>query len=128
MIEDKRKSERQRVFLRGFIRTAQDDSGIDCIVRDISETGAKLRFKSKPSIGGSFELHMPTKGQVLPSKLVWHDNCEVGVSFDSVAALGTPPSSEKELQLRMSLLENEITALKQMLKHLQKRIEKADVA
>jgi hypothetical protein len=93
------------------------------MVRDISETGAKLRFRCTPSITDSFELHIPTKGQIVQSKLVWIDNCEAGVSFDSIAAFGTPSKSDGELAVRMARLEDEITALKQMLKHLQKQVD-----
>jgi hypothetical protein len=78
MIEDKQKISRQRLFLRGFIRTPQSGSNIDCIVRDISETGAKLRFRCAPFITEFFELHIPSKEQIVQSKLVWIDGCEVG--------------------------------------------------
>jgi hypothetical protein len=123
MIEEKRKSDRQRLFLRGFVRTPHNNTNIDCMVRDISETGAKLRFRCTPSITDCFELHIPTKGQIVQSKLVWIDNCEAGVSFDSIVASGTPSTSDGELAVRMARLEDEITALKQMLKHLQKQVD-----
>jgi hypothetical protein len=128
VIEDKRKSDRQRQFLRGFIRTPENDSAIDCIVRDISETGAKLRFRTKPSIAGCLQLHIPAKGQVVQSQLVWINNCEVGVSFDSIVAFGPQPSSDGELSARTARLETEIAELKQMLQRLQKQVDKTEAA
>ena len=129
MIKEKRKSARQRFFLRGFIRTPQNNSNIDCIVRDISETGAKLRFRCRPSITDSLELHIPAKGQIAQSKLVWIDDCEVGISFDSIVAVGTAPSSsDGELSVRMARLEDEITALKKTLNRLQKQVDKTEAA
>jgi PilZ domain len=128
VIEDKRKSGRQKLFLRGFIRTPLYNSNIDCIVRDLSETGAKLRFRCTLSITDFLELHIPTKGQILQSKVAWIDGCEVGVSFDPVVAFGTPSSSDGELPVRMARLEDEITALKQMLTRLQKQVDKTEVA
>ena len=119
MIEDKRKSSRQRLFLRGFVRTPGNDTNIDCIVRDISETGAKLRFRCTPSITDLFELHIPAKQQIVQSKLVWMDDCEVGISFDSNLALVTPASGNGDLWTRVARLEDEITSLKEMLKSLQ---------
>ena len=126
MIEDKRKSARQRLFLRGFVRLPQSNSNIDCIVRDISETGAKLRFRCSPSIADFLELHIPAKGQIVQSKVAWIDNCEVGVSFDTVVAFATP--SDGELPVRMARLEDEIAALKQMLKRLQSQVDKTEAA
>ena len=123
MIEDKRKSSRQRLFLRGFVRTPGNDTNIDCIVRDISETGAKLRFRCTPSITDLFELHIPAKQQIVQSKLVWMDDCEVGISFDSLVAFDSPSSSPGGLSLRMARLENEITGLKRMLNRLQKLVD-----
>lgn len=123
MIKDKRKSDRQRLFLRGFIRSPQSNAAIDCIVRDVSQTGAKLRFRCPPQITERFELHVPAKGQIVQSKLIWIDDCEVGISFDSIVAFDTPPSSEGGLSLRMARLENEITGLKRMLKRLRKLVD-----
>jgi hypothetical protein len=129
VIKEKRKSARQRFFLRGFIRTPQNNSNIDCIVRDISETGAKLRFRCRPSITDSLELHIPAKGQIAQSKLVWIDDCEVGISFDSIVAVGTAPSSsDGELSVRMARLEDEITALKKTLNRLQRQVDKTEAA
>ena len=128
MIEDQRKSDRQRLFLRGFIRTPENHSAVDCIVRDISEAGAKLRFRARPSITDCLELHIPGKGRVIQSKLVWINNCEVGVSFESIVAFGPPPTSDGELSARIARLETEITELKQMLKRLQKRVDKTEAA
>jgi hypothetical protein len=128
LIKEKRKAARQRLFLRAFIRT-HDNSHIDCFVRDISETGAKLRFKYRPPITDSIELYIPSRGQVAQSKLVWIDKCEVGVSFDSIVTVGSPPpSTEGELSVRMARLEDEITALKKVLHRLQRQADKTEAA
>jgi PilZ domain len=123
VIKDKRKSDRQRLFLRGFIRTPPNNATTDCIVRDVSQTGAKLRFRCPPQITELFELHVPAKGQIVQSKVIWIDDCEVGISFDPLLAFDTPSSSADGLSLRMARLENEITGLKKMLKRLQKMVD-----
>jgi len=123
VIKDKRKSDRQRLFLRGFIRIPQNNATIDCIVRDVSQTGAKLRFRCPPHITKPFELHVPAKGQIVQSKVIWIDDCEVGISFDSLAAFDAPSASADELSVRMARLESEITGLKRVLKRLQKLVD-----
>jgi hypothetical protein len=121
VIKENRKSERHRQFLRGFIRLPSDAT-IDCIVRDISETGAKLRFKSAPPIVDCFELHIPSKEQIAKAKLIWSNGYEVGISLVCPGALGysSLESSEGELPVRVGKLEDEIAALKQMLARLRK--------
>jgi hypothetical protein len=117
------------MFLRGFIRTSQDNSNTDCIVRDLSETGAKLRFRCRPSVTDFLELHIPTKRTIAQSKVVWVDDCEVGVSFEYIVAVDTSPSSsDGELSVRIARLEYEITELKQILCCLQKQINKTEAA
>jgi hypothetical protein len=121
VIREKRKSERHRQFLRGFIRLP-DNTTVDCVVRDISETGAKLRFKCPAAMAEFFELHVPSKGQIAKAKLIWSNNCEVGISLVCPGALGYSSSgpSDGELPIRVSRLEDEIGALKQILIQLQK--------
>lgn len=123
MVEDKRKWDRRRIFLRGFVRFPQNNTTIDCIVRDISERGAKLRFKCATAMPDAFELHIPSKGQIVQSKLAWVDNFEAGISFESAVVVDSPSSRDGELCSRMDRLEDEITALKQMLKHFQDLVE-----
>ena len=123
---EKRKSPRQRSFLRGFVRLGDQNYSMSCIVRDVSETGAKLRFKSPPSFTGNVELHIPEKQKIIQGSVVWVDHCEVGVAFSVPFTIADPvpaAAADAELSGRMARLEAEITALKQMLQRL-KRPEK----
>jgi hypothetical protein len=122
-MKEKRKSPRQRSFLRGFVRLIDQNYSQSCIVRDVSETGAKLRFKYPTSIGGNVELHIPEKQKIIQASVVWIDNCEVGVSFKATVIIEDPvsngaASTDAELSDRVARLEAEITALKQMLSNL----------
>jgi hypothetical protein len=126
---EKRKLPRQKMFLRGFIRIPQLNSNIDCIVRDVSEIGAKLRFRCRPPVTDFLELHIPTKRKIAQSKVIWVDDCEVGVSFEYIVAVDTsPPSSDTQLSVRIARLEGEITELKEMLNHLRKQVNKTEAA
>ena len=120
--EEPRRSARQKLFLRGFIRAPRSNSSIDCMVRDLSDVGAKLRFRCTPLITDFFELHIPAKGAVLRSKLVWMHNCEAGVSFDPIAV----PSGHGEIYARVTAIENEIAGLKDMLTLLQRQLTRVN--
>lgn len=121
---EKRKSPRQRSFLRGVLRLGDQNYSMSCIVRDLSETGAKLRFKSPTSFTGKVELHIPEKQKTIQASVV--DNCEVGISFSAPVTIADPvkadaASTDAELLDRMARFEAEITALKQMLGQMEYR-------
>ena len=82
-MDDQRKSPRQRSRFQSFVRVLKGDAYIDCVVRDISEMGARLGFSSPPSIDGAVELHIPAKGEIIQAKVVWVEDCECGVSFEA---------------------------------------------
>jgi hypothetical protein len=128
MLMEKRKSLRQRSFLRGVVCLADQNYSMGCIVRDVSETGAKLRFKFPPSFAGNVELHIPERQKIIQASVVWVDNCEVGVSFSAPVIIADPvltdaDSTDAELSDRVARLEAEITTLKRMLRHLEKHRE-----
>jgi hypothetical protein len=80
-VDDQRKSPRQRSRFQSFVRVLKGDAYIDCVVRDISETGARLGFSSPLSIDSDVELHIPAKGEIIQANVVWVEDCECGVSF-----------------------------------------------
>ena len=131
MKKERRKTPRQNTFLRGFVRLGDQNYSLGCVVRDVSETGAKLRFKFPISFVGHVELHIPEKQKIIQASVVWVDNCEVGVSFSVPGSIADPASTaaDAELSDRVARLEAEITALKQLLNHREKhRDSKARVA
>jgi hypothetical protein len=102
------------------------------MVRDISETGARLRFSSTPPfISEYLDLNIPIKGRTYRAKLVWCNVNEIGIAFETNFNVDVVPShssdaetlsqsSNDELTYRVMRLEAEITVLKQMMKRLQK--------
>lgn len=126
---EKRKSARQKSFLRGIVCPADCNSTIDCLVRDISKTGARLKFTSPQSITENLDLHIPMKGQTFRGRVAWSNGDEIGVSFETNAAVDALPQSDGELSGRVARLEADIVALKQLIKRLQKDIgNKTEVA
>jgi PilZ domain len=93
---------------------------MDCIVRDISETGARLQFPSPQKITELLDLHIPIKGQSFHSRVCWEDGNEVGVAFHATAGADMGDIGPDE---RMDRLEAEIVMLKQAIRHLQKNAD-----
>jgi len=84
MIE-KRKSPRKKCFMRGLVSSAGSNSKIQCLVRDISEGGARLMFESPDLISETLKLHLPIGGQTVWANVRWRKGNEMGVAFEANA-------------------------------------------
>ncbi len=122
-MSERRKASRTKSFLRGRILFNNRQSGVDCLVRDYSEQGARLIFSDTAGIPGMIELHVPQKDQTLRAHVQWRRSKEVGVTFHHAAGATPQPSATADLTERVEQLEAEVALLKRMLKRL-----KADVA
>ncbi len=58
-----------------------DGGAIDCMVRDLSITGAALTV-SQVGIPGKFKLVVHSDGLCLPCHVVWRRGYRMGVAFD----------------------------------------------
>jgi hypothetical protein len=54
---------------------------IDCVVKDISATGARLRVPDAGAVPQQFELLIKGTGEYRPAHVRWRRKAEVGVSF-----------------------------------------------
>ncbi|MBI2713540.1 MAG: PilZ domain-containing protein [Rhizobiales bacterium] len=117
---ERRQTSRQRSFLRGLVYLGNSPSAVSCLVRDMSDTGARLTFSAPIAAIDTIELHIPVKGQTLRGKVKWREGDEIGIGFISDAGVEAPPAGDDELAVRVARLEGEIAALKQMVKRLQK--------
>ena len=115
-MSERRRSNRQKSFLRGCIYFNNRRSATECLVRDISPTGARLIFSETVSIPDAIELYLPQKQQTLRAEVQWRRRDEVGVGFD--AQRSSDDSLDCELLERVEKLEAEVMALRRMLKRL----------
>ena len=123
MIE-RRHAPRQKSFLHGFVYCGGNPSAVDCLVRDISDAGARLKFSSGQAPAGDImDLHIPLKGQTFRVNVRWREADEIGVAFVGASAGDTPHSDDAGLADRVCRLEAEMDALKKLMKHLQKNTE-----
>jgi hypothetical protein len=78
---DLRLAPRKRSLLGGRIVFNNRSSTLDCTVRDLSPTGAKLLLTSTATIPSEFDLEIPLKEQTLHARVMWHRGNACGVSF-----------------------------------------------
>jgi hypothetical protein len=80
MIE-KRIAPRRRVLKQGTI-TFRGGGGFDCMVRNISISGARLDFANPVGLPRSFTLVIATEHLMRQCRAVWSSNQRVGVAFE----------------------------------------------
>lgn len=93
--DNKRAALRKRVLKGARIAFNERSSTLSCTVRDLSETGARLRVAQGQAVPAKFDLIIDSDGFEASCSVVWRRNEEVGVRFDA------PPTikSEKKQQV-----------------------------
>jgi hypothetical protein len=124
MTDERRLAPRQKAFLKGRFNNGLGD--VDCLVRELSATGAKVIFSGGITIPDVIDLHIPLKKQVMRSKVEWRNGDEMGVSFiETVQAAPAPAvatANDAELSERLAKMEAEIAALRKMLAKLRAEV------
>jgi hypothetical protein len=79
-MKGKRDTQRGNVMKAGTIMFG--DSGIDCLVRNVSVGGANLEVESQTGIPGSFDLVIEVEHRNYHCQVVWRKARRIGVAFD----------------------------------------------
>lgn len=90
---DRRNSTRKRTLLKGRIIFNNRCSVIECTIRDISETGAKISFAHPTPLPAEFELDIPSKGPPVRARVMWSNGKECGVFFGRGTETSSAPQS-----------------------------------
>jgi hypothetical protein len=99
---DRRQSARDKVIYGGVADIGNDGAARDCVVRNISEDGARIEFSNGVKLPKEqMSLTIARKGRSFLAKIIWWRDNFVGVAFSS----DTPsefPVSDLEERLRKS--------------------------
>ena len=76
----KRASVRSKAFLKAHIRI-YNLPAMDCVVRNVSPSGARLEVDETFALPTEFDLEIPQRGVVLLCELKWRRDDVVGVKF-----------------------------------------------
>jgi len=76
-----RRATRKRVLKGGTIVFNNRSSTLSCTVRDISETGARLRVQKDQLVPSDFDLMIEVDGLEAPCSVAWRRGEEFGVVF-----------------------------------------------
>jgi hypothetical protein len=81
-MQEHRAAQRRRMLKAATISFG--GGAIDCIVRNLSETGASLEVISPVGIPDRFTLVVDTDRSKLPCRIVWRREKRIGVRFELI--------------------------------------------
>ena len=122
--DERRTLLRKRSFLQGRLYFNNRRSSLDCLVRDISDQGAKLKVSDSIAIPEFVELHIPNKDETYRAKVQWRTGFEIGVTFESDQESPSivPSAAPADLPERVRRLEAEVASLHRKLNELQNEL------
>jgi PilZ domain-containing protein len=80
-MEEHRKAPRHRTYKAAHIAFVGHAATIDCIVRNLSDTGATLEVASPVGIPDEFDLVFKADGSVRPCRVTRRKETKIGVHF-----------------------------------------------
>jgi hypothetical protein len=122
MAEEPNIAIRQRTFLKGTLFYDNRRGSIECVVRDMSASGARLTFDHPANVPDNVELFIPNKQQTLRARVQRRGPNEVGIAFEIERSLEPRRASDAELQQRVKTLEAEIATLKRLVAKLKDKV------
>jgi hypothetical protein len=122
MAEEPNVAIRQRTFLKGTVYYDNRRGSIECVVRDMSASGARLTFDHSANVPDNVELFIPNKNQTLRARVQRREPNEIGIAFEIERSLEPRRASDVELQQRVETLEAEIKALKRLVAKLTAKV------
>jgi PilZ domain-containing protein len=117
-MDERRASRRHKSFLRGVVYFDKRRSETACLVRDLSEDGARIVLSQTITIPDIIELQIPQREQVVAARVEWRRADEAGLSFCK-AEMPTTPREDQFLK-RIAELEREIAALQRTIRRLKR--------
>ena len=118
MMVEARRAERVRSFLRARIIFNNHSTTIDCVIKNISRSGAKIDLGNSMSIPETFDLEVPQKGRTFRARLSWRNETSIGVAF-----VDDEPAGRDRARGEVERLKQENRTLRLSVAQLTKRLE-----
>ena len=109
-------SPRKRTLLRGRIEYSNKQFSLDCLIRDLSETGARLSVSENVSLPAKFDI--PDRREPVPVELCWRIRDGAGVRILSGSENQHPVAALTVAEARVRELEAEVAKLRHLLEQI----------
>ena len=112
---DRRTSARARTYLGGQIAFNNRSSTLDCLVRNMSRSGAKIELASTVIVPGKFDITIHHRGDSRRAQIVWRTQTEAGIIFleaESASVISIQGARQiKQLERVQASLERRVAQL-----------------
>ena len=78
---ENRDNRRIRALKSARLQFESSSFGVDCVVRDINPTGAKVRLEAESSVDTVNAIFFKTENKIVPARVVWQEGQSVGLRF-----------------------------------------------
>jgi len=118
-MSERRGNRRQKSFLHGFVYFDKRRGVMSCLVRDLSDEGARIIFSEGVTIPEHINLYIPQREKTVRAHVEWRRGDEIGLAF-LVTPVAAVSRQQSELMGRIAQLETEIAELKRTIKKLKR--------
>lgn len=116
---------RRRTFLKGRIEFNNRQNSAECVVRDLSDTGARIALIGTVMLPDHFDLHLPNRNETIACQLSWRRKDEIGVRFEQERDAGEPHEAvATDVAKKMRELEGEVARLRRLIEELKAHPDK----
>lgn len=82
-MQEQRQTPRKNSFVGGQVMFGDGKPSLFCLVRDISDQGAKLEVSDVASVPEAFDLRVNGRDGVFRAKVIWRSDKALGVAFEA---------------------------------------------
>jgi hypothetical protein len=120
---ESRQTPRVRSFLQGEIVHSGGAMRSECVVRDISDTGARLQLSSAITLPEHFDLVIPQRNRREKARMMWRHGDELGITFVAQMQSSQPVAAAAPQDHRIADLEGQVAQLRQQLATMRAMVE-----
>jgi len=118
---DKRSTPRLRSFLKGRVLFNGGQNSLECLMRDMSPTGARLELSASVTLPDRFDLYLPHRDETCKVHIQWRRGNQLGVAFDHVE--GAPEGVGDDVATRVQQLEAEVGQMRRLLAQMKSELD-----
>lgn len=122
-MSDKRSTPRLRSFLKGRVVFNGGQNSLECLIRDISSTGARLEVSANVTLPDRFDLYLPHRDETCKVHSQWRRGSQLGIAFDHIESAPAAPPQPQDVASRVQQLEAEVGLMRLLLAQMKSELD-----
>ena len=122
-MSDKRSTPRLRSFLKGRVLFNGGHNSLECLIRDISPSGARLELSASVALPDRFDLYLPHRDETGKVQIQWRRDNQLGIAFEQVETPPAAPPQPQDVASRVRQLETEVELMRLLLAQMKSELE-----